>query len=246
MDYVLLFPFIANKTGKTGISVLVTVRNLDAGTVVVNAQPATEVGDGVYKYVWQNNDPINALATATTADTTVDQQVIHSFISKEQMKLNALPSTPAAAGEYTTALTAIQGKLSSDPLPVVLVNVVGSTITNIRGNDWVIEIPGLILDGKIQFAIKRSDNEPDERSVLFIDSETGLITVNGKPATDPIHAELDYTADVLSMVVDACITAQLAKGTYIYGIQSVSASGDVLERYGGQFVVLGDVVRATE
>lgn len=90
------------------------------------------------------------------------------------------------------------------------------------------------------------DYEPDERSVLFIDSETGLITVNGKPATDPIHAELDYTADILSIVVDACITAQLAKGTYIYGIQSVSASGDVLERYGGQLVVIGDVVRATE
>lgn len=140
----------------------------------------------------------------------------------------------------------ILSKLSSDPLPVVPVNVVGSTITDIRGNDWIIEIPGLTLSGKIQFAIKRSDNEPDTRSVLFIDSVSGLLTVNGKPAADPALAELEYVGDALTIRVDASVTAQLAKGAYVYGLQSVSTSGDVLERYGGQFVVLGDVVRATE
>jgi len=196
---------------------------------------------------------VNANATVNTSGLATEATLNSVKAKTDQLvfvnnKVDANASVNFDATGLATEVSQqeILSKLSSDPLPVVPVNVVGSTITDIRGNDWIIEIPGLTLSGKIQFAIKRSDNEPDTRSVLFIDSVSGLLTVNGKPAADPALAELEYVGDALTIRVDASVTAQLAKGAYVYGLQSVSTSGDVLERYGGQFVVLGDVVRATE
>jgi predicted DNA-binding ArsR family transcriptional regulator len=125
--------------------------------------------------------------------------------------------------------------------------VSGSSITQIRGNSWSIEITGVTLDSnKQQFMLKKSSGSSDDNAVLFIDSETGLLTVNGVTATDATKASLSYVGTTLTVTVDASITAQLPAETLDYGIQSVTAAGAVSELYSGDFVITADIVRATE
>ena len=179
-------------------------------------------------------------ATLNAVKAKTDQLVFVN--NKVDANATATVDTSGLALEITQQ--GILSMLSSDPLPVRIDGIVGSTITVTRGNDWMIPIEGLTLNGKIQLAIKRNDNQPDDRSALFVDSATGLITLNGKPATDPTLASLTYSGGILTLSVDASITAQLSAVSYRYGIQSVG--GTVSEKYGGEFVVNADVVRATE
>ena len=253
-DYKFYAFFTASRVGKAGLTVTADVYRSTDDVKVVSAAAVNEIAGGLYSYAYTSATPADYVAVFKTADTTVDMQEIAALVPQQ------LPAT-AQTGEYSTALTAIQadvsslateatqlqilGRLSSNPLPQLLVSVAGSTISDIRGNDWAISISGVTLTGKIQFAIKKSDSLPDSLSEIFVDSVTGLIVQKGLPSTTPQLAQLTYSGDTLTIVVDASVTAQLAKGTYVYGIQSVSTSGEVLERYGGKFVVQGDVVRAT-
>lgn len=185
---------------------------------------------------------VSSLATQASLNA-VKAKTDQLVFANQRVNANASVDSTGLATEATQLQ--ILGRLSSNPLPQLLVSVAGSTISDIRGNDWAISISGVTLTGKIQFAIKKSDSLPDSLSEIFVDSVTGLIVQKGLPSTTPQLAQLTYSGDTLTIVVDASVTAQLAKGTYVYGIQSVSTSGEVLERYGGKFVVQGDVVRAT-
>lgn len=185
----------------------------------------------------------SGLATEATLNAVKAKTDQLTFVNgKVDANATATVDTSGLATEATQQ--SILSMLSSDPLPVRIDGIVGSTITATRGNDWFIAIEGLTLDGKIQLAIKRNDNQPDDRSALFVDSATGLITLNGKPATDPTLASLTFSGGILTLSVDASVTAQLSAVSYRYGIQSVG--GTVSEKYGGEFVVNADVVRATE
>lgn len=75
-------PYSANGVGATGLPVTVDVRN-PAGTEIVTAAAATEVGDGLYSYTLSSN--LNAAegdyhAVFKTTDGSVDRQ--HVFDRK--------------------------------------------------------------------------------------------------------------------------------------------------------------------
>lgn len=128
----------------------------------------------------------------------------------------------------------------------VIAAVSGSSITQVRGNTWAFEIPNLTLSGdKQQFAIKRSPLDTDDEALLFIDTVTGLVTVNGAPAEVHDKASLSYAGTTLTVTVDADITAELPVGRWHYGIQSITTGGVVIENYTGAFVISPDIVRAT-
>lgn len=128
----------------------------------------------------------------------------------------------------------------------VIAAVTGSSITQVRGNTWAFEIPNLTLSGdKQQFAIKRSPLDTDDEALLFIDTVTGLVTVNGAPAEVHDKASLSYAGTTLTVTVDADITAELPVGRWHYGIQSITTGGVVIENYTGAFVISPDIVRAT-
>ena len=133
-------------------------------------------------------------------------------------------------------------------------------IQQIRGSSWEIEIESLTLDPNlIQFAITKplvrsaildkvppfNPAQPDAAAILLIDTDTGLLRLNGKQALDPALGGLAYVGTTLTITLAAEITAQLAPGVYNYGIQSINAGGIVSEPYMGRFTVLEDVVRAT-
>jgi len=123
--------------------------------------------------------------------------------------------------------------------------VSGSSITDIRGNDWDIDVTSLTLDSNlIQFTIKRSYEDADAAALLMIDTDTGLLYLNGAAGTAG-DGSLSYAGTTLTIVTKASATAQLPPGTYVYGIQSITAAGAVAESYGGTFVITADRVRAT-
>ena len=126
-------------------------------------------------------------------------------------------------------------------------SITAGTITQIRGNSWSIPITSLTLYAtKQQFTVKRAKTDSDADALLFIDSVTGLIRVNGSTtgitATD---ASIVYAGTTLTVTVKANITAQLESYPWVYGIQSIHSDGTVSEVYGGTFTVASDAVRAT-
>ena len=138
-------------------------------------------------------------------------------------------------------------------------SITAGTIIQIRGNSWVIPIDDLVLSAnKQQFAIKctlrnaalnqcptpRPSTIPDADSVVFIDSDTGLLYVNGVAAADPTLGSLAYVGTTLTVTLDPTITAQLSPGIYTFGIQSIDPAGLVSEPYGGTFTITADVVRS--
>jgi hypothetical protein len=132
-------------------------------------------------------------------------------------------------------------------------------IIQVRGNSWDIDIIDLTLsNNKQQFAIKPTHRNtalaqpapawnvttPDADSIVFIDSDTGLLYLNGDQAADPTLGSLSYVGTTLTITLKPAATQLLAPGTYTYGIQSVDALGVVSEVYGGTFTITADVVRS--
>lgn len=124
-------------------------------------------------------------------------------------------------------------------------SISGSTITDVRGDTWSIDITDLTLDSnKQQFAIKRHAGDADSAALLFVDSDDGLLYINGAAGTAG-DASLSYAGTTLTLTVKPAATATIPTGTHLYGIQSVTAAGVVNEAYGGTFTVQADVVKAT-
>lgn len=165
-------------------------------------------------------------------EATVDAQAVADAIE---------PLIPTADNIWTASVRTLTMTATE-----IISSISGSSITQVRGNSWEIEITDLTLNAnKQQFAIKRSSKTPDDKAYLLIDSETGLLVVDGVEASDPTKASLSYVGTTLTITVDADITAELPARSCVYGIQSVSTEGAVSEPYGGTFVITGDVVRAT-
>lgn len=121
--------YTAGKLGVTGLNVSCTVRDR-AGTVLANAQTATEIGGGLYRYTLaagSNTVEGECIAVFTTATTTVDQRDIPALwvVSKGGIEnLDAAVTTRLATVGYTapdnagitslgTDLTTLLGRLSA-------------------------------------------------------------------------------------------------------------------------------------
>ena len=121
-------------------------------------------------------------------------------------------------------------------------------ITQIRGNSWNVPMTGMTLNTtKQQLAIKRNAHDLDADAILFVDSVTGLLTLNGvSTGLTPTDAVLTYAGTTLTLTIDdASITAQLPVGVLKYGVQGIDAAGKVAETYGGTWTINADIVMAT-
>jgi len=129
----------------------------------------------------------------------------------------------------------------------VVAAVTGSSITQVRGNTWSFEVPGLTLHAhRQQFAIKRSLEDSDDQALLLIDSQSKLVRVMGRAAQDPSGASLSYADTSLTVGAAAEISARLPAGRWKFGIQSIAEDGTVAENKIGDFILEADAVRATE
>ena len=112
-----LAQFVASKAGATGLTVTCDVDeyDVDAATVdnaFLTAQSMTHVRNGIYRLFFDGDDTLLYVATAKTADSSVDQQQIPAVVVRLDRVNNAdaLTSTRLASASYTTApdSTAIQ------------------------------------------------------------------------------------------------------------------------------------------
>lgn len=98
--------YVASKLGKTGLTVTIDVYN-PAGSLVVTAGSASEVGGGLYKYVLASGSVTTEgeyVAVFKTADTTVDAQHIPALWTVGRAgveNLDATISSRLAAASYT-------------------------------------------------------------------------------------------------------------------------------------------------
>jgi len=189
---------------------------------------------------------LSSIATILT-DTGTDGVVLATdAVSAAALKADAVTEIQSGLATPATVWTNASRTLTQSAADVIDA-VTGTAITKTRGNSWDFEITGVTLDAnKQQLIIKRSRDDPDSAALLMIDSDDGLIILNGSTDVTAGDASLSYAGTTLTPVVKTAITAQLPDGTFIYNIQYVTAAAVVKEPYGGTFVITADGVRATE
>lgn len=234
-----------NKTGLTvTIDVYEVIRDGTA-TLVVDDGACTEIGAGLYRYL---------LAAATvdaaaeyvgvfhTATDTVDAQDIPAIWVINRANTQDIDDILVDTG---TTLPASIAEVQTWASAAISASYASGAISDIRGSSWSIAMTDLTLDtNKQQFCIKRRAQDADADAILFVDSVTGLIYINGAAGTAS-DASLVYAGTTLTLTVKTGATAQLPVGTFHYGVQYVTAAGLVEEPYGGTFTVTADIVRAT-
>ena len=104
-DYKFYAFFTASKTGKTGLTVTVDVRN-SAGTLVVTDGSASAIGGGLYGYTHTSATADDYTAVFKTADSTVDAQHVPSLVPVQLPRIDAAVSSRADATDYTTTRAA--------------------------------------------------------------------------------------------------------------------------------------------
>lgn len=104
---VALAQFIASKAGATGLTVTCDVDeyNVDSATVdnaFATAQSMTHVRNGIYRYFFDGDDTLLYVATAKTADSSVDQQHIPAVV----VRLDRVNNADAKTSTRSTVTTA--------------------------------------------------------------------------------------------------------------------------------------------
>ena len=192
--------------------------------------------------------PTNITAgTITTATNVTNLPTMPAdWMTASGLKADAVAEIQSGLATPATVWTNSTRTLTQSAADVIDA-VTGTAITKTRGNSWDFEITGVTLDAnKQQLIIKRSRDDPDSAALLMIDSDDGLIILNGSTDVTAADASLSYAGTTLTPTVEASITAQLPDGTFVYNIQYVTAAAVVKEPYGGTFVITADGVRATE
>lgn len=219
---------------------------IDAIDITVNTIPTNPLLDTAYTA--PDNMGIAAIQEKTDQLTfTVPNKVDAN--ADVVLSPEAIENMASAIGEGLTeeVWSSSVRTLTQSPAEIIA-TVLGADITQIRGDSWAVQLTGVALESTQQFAIKYNAAHPDSAAILFVDSTGGLTVLNGiaQDGDNTSKASLVYDGAILTITVDASITAQLPVGAWQYGIQSIADNGVVAEPYGGSFRVLADVVRAID
>ena len=142
-----------------------------------------------------------------------------------------------ATRTLTQTLTQVQDQISENAISVY------------RGNTWAIsldldtDLTGALL---VQFAVKRTQDDDDSESLVFIDTDTGLVYLNGAAAGTPADGSLvidDALNGLITINLSADATQQLKEGRRSYGVQVTSSTNVVTEVSIGTFRIRADIVR---
>lgn len=214
--------------------------------MVVNAQDMTEIARGLWFYPYAGADidlyDYVGVSLKDSADVVYKEQHFLRWDAAERITLAAIA---AAVWTYVTR-TLTQTAAS------IIAAISGDRISDIKGNTWAIpltlnyDITGL----KVEIALKVNKSDEDEESVQFIDTVTGLLVINGTPATVAENSKgsisvVDLVTGAIIWNVDADITASHERAK-VYGIQVIEADDSVVENWGGTFELTEDVVKAVD
>lgn len=268
-DYLFYAMFTATKQGKTGLTPTCTVYRASDGTVVANAQAATEVGGGLYRYSHTNATEGDYLGVFVTANITVDFQHVAALASVAVPRIDAAVSTRSTltaqnVWEYATRTLSSFGELVANiwaapvrtltmTAPQIAAVIAGANITAPRGDTWSISLTDLgALTGyvSIDFTLKTYASATDSEATARVrrnasGTNDGLLTLNGATGTalqGAIAIDSQANGDI-TLTLAAAATAQIEPGSYIYDVQIITATS-VHTLTQGEFTVTKDVTRA--
>lgn len=127
----------------------------------------------------------------------------------------------------------------------------GDDVFAVRGDTFVWNISGLDLTNlsKIQFSVKRKPNHADSDSLIFVESGTGLIYIDGSAAQVAANGAITYSqvSGTAQIRVEAVEMAKLDTGNDLpYDIQIIRTTGTIVSSpVQGDFHITWDSTRAT-
>lgn len=225
--------YLANKIGKTGLTVTVDVRN-SAGMLVVTDANATELGGGLYKYTHATTTITDYVAVFKTEDATVDSQQIPSLIISQVMKIDSIPADVWAS--------------TTRPVASTLSTVGGNDVIAYSGDSLTLSLTGLgsLADAtKVYFTVKTNPADADTASIIQIEKTAGLTYINGAAGTAG-NGSLTVTDAALGNITITLVASESIKitpATYLYDVKVVRASG-VSTLTQGKIAILPDITKA--
>jgi hypothetical protein len=267
-DYRFYAFYVADKIGKTGLTVTVDAYST-AGAKVVDNQAATEVGGGVYSYTYTTATADDYLAIFKTTDTTVDAQHISSLASEEIPFIDAAISTRLASADArldnldatissraepsdlnvtvtaTVAISATEAAaVASGLLALRAYNTFSQAVTSTSEDD-------LSAASSVWLAIKRNTAKADADSLIFIEATDGLTVLDGAAYATPLNGSLTVSGTAgdwtVTLKVEAAAMAAigLRVGSYDAEIK-YKLGNDVKVLWAGAAILSDGVVRAIE
>lgn len=186
-----------------------------------------------------------AILDALLADHTVEGSVAKAIA-------DILEDTGVALNDLVVAIKAKTDLMNASAVTFVP-NVIGTTITLLRGDTFTAALPDAgVLVGyqSIDFTVKTRQSDKDDEAVVRIRKnasgvDDGLLRLNGKaPTTETGSITIDdeATGDI-TITLDETATANLSVNSYLYDIQLIRTTG-VLTLTSGKLVVNPDITNA--
>lgn len=208
-DYVFYGFFVASKAGKTGLTPTCTVYRAATGAVVANAQAATEIGLGLYRYTHTDAVEGDYVAVFVTADATVDAQNVPALASVAVPRIDAAVSTRLATAGYTTPPTAaaisdaVWEEATADHQTA---GTTGKALSDASsaGDPWAAPVRTLTSSAAQTAATVEGDNITVTRGDTWTIAITGLGDLTG-------YVSLDFTVKTNSGKADTAATLRIRK-----------------------------------
>jgi hypothetical protein len=244
--------FVESKIGKTGLTVTVDVYR--AGTEIVAAGNATEVGDGLYSYTLAGASVTvegEYVAVFKTATTSVDQQHIPALwvIGRAGIEdLDAAVSTRLATAGYTTPPTAaanadaVWDEATTDHTTS---GTAGAALGRIGSNTITIVSP-VADDGAISLIYGDDYLAADGRSLDFTGTTWPTITSATIALRVQAASALSFAGSVLTAAscrveLTSAKVASIGVGEWAYDLQATLSNGHVVTLAQDYVTVLEDV-----
>lgn len=236
--------YIATKVGKTGLTVTVDVWELTqtgTATEIVTAGSATEVGDGLYRYVLAAGsvDAVgDYIAVFKTADATVDQQHIAHAISVGRAGIEALDATVIATAVRDVALAGSTGGTAGGALQLLTTTPIVTRASRLS------DATATVFAGdSLQFLVQILDIDGDP---IDLAGATAIYALFASAYATTALVEKDSTvpADNLNLLVDGIVEVNLdpadtvnLDGTYYHEIKVTTADDETVTGLAANLVV---------
>lgn len=217
-----------------------TVSAIDTDGGVISGATIVNIATGIYKCELIHANKMDVIFLVSTTDITFPD---FALLESERVFdiIDWMSTLPANIWGYVTrTLTQTSTEIAA--------TISEGSISQIRGNTWAlsVDLNTDLTGAKLQFSIKRNPDSLDSEAMVFIDTDTGLIYLNGASATagDGSLVIDDAVSGIVTVNLNAAATAQLREGRFKYGFQAV-IGGSVTEVSIGSFRIISDIVRAS-
>jgi len=200
----------------------------------------------------EGGDATDALDTSN-ADVTVGDiaaAALAKFVTDDTGETTAADGSVAKIAQGAASASAIAAALAAQGYSVVSSSETVSTqASRYRGDTWTLsfeDLGNITNYTNVWLTVKSSLEDTDAQAVLQVDTDTGLLRINGASGTasEASITVSDATAGDVSITVEETTTDDIAPGIYHADVQWADASGDITTLATFDLIVAGDVTRA--